>query len=56
MYLEEEPHDKYLQPGHAHHHQALNHAEVEDPPLSAPNCAEISVLSRAEVLLISSNR
>ena len=52
-YLEKEPNNKDLQTSHAHHHQALNHAEVEDPPLGASNRAEIPILARAEVLLVA---
>jgi hypothetical protein len=51
--LEEEPHDEDLQASHRHHHEELNHAEPEDPALRTPYGAEIAVLSRAEVLLLS---
>lgn len=53
--LEEEPNNKHLQTSHGHHHQALNHTEVEDPPLGAANRAEIAVLAGPEVLLVAGN-
>lgn len=53
--LEEEPHDKYLQPSHRHHHQALQHAKVENPSFRAPNSAEVPVLTRPEVFLVPRN-
>lgn len=52
-YLEEEAHDKNLQACHGHHHERLNNTQVEDSPLSAPDRAEVAVLSCAEVLLVA---
>lgn len=51
--LEEEAHDKDLQSTHADYQPALNQAKVHDPLLCAADCAEVAVLSRAEVFLIS---
>lgn len=51
--LEKEAHNKHLQPGHRHHHQALNHAEVEDTTLGATDGAEIPILASTEILLVS---
>ena len=51
--LEEEPHNEDLQRSHRNHHQALNHAEVENTTLRTTNGAEVPVLSRAEVLLVA---
>lgn len=50
--LEEEAHNKDLQRGHRNHHQRFNHAEIEDAALSAADGAEVSVFTRAEVLLV----
>lgn len=52
-YLEEESDDKDLQTTHGNHHGALDQAEVDDSSLRASDGAEVSVLSRAEVLLVS---
>lgn len=54
--LEKEAHHKDLQPGHRHHHQRLNHTEVEDPALGTANGTKIAVLARAEVLLVPRDR
>lgn len=51
--LEEELHDKNLQCCHCNHHYALDYAEVEYPPFRTSDRGEITVLSCAEVLLIS---
>ena len=51
--LEEEPYNEHLQSRHTHHHQTLHNTEVKDPPFSAPDSAEIPVLSRAEIFLHS---
>lgn len=51
--LEKEPHDKNLQSCHTNHHQTLDHTEIKDPPLGTPHCAEIPVLARAEILLVT---
>ena len=50
--LEEEADDENLQSAHANHHGALNETEVDDPALRAADGAEVSVLARAEVLLV----
>ena len=54
--LKKEPDNKDLKASHANHHQALNNTEVEDPPLRTPDRAEIPVLSRSEILLVTCNR
>ena len=51
--LKEKPDDEDLQAGHADHQSALHHAEVEDPALGALDRAEVSILARAEVLLVA---
>jgi hypothetical protein len=51
--LEKEAHNKDLQRSHGHHHEPLDHTEVEDAALRAPDCAEIAVLARAEVFLVT---
>ena len=51
--LEEEADDENLQGTHADHHGALDETEVDDPALGASDGAEVSVLSRAEILLVS---
>jgi len=51
--LEKEPHNEDLQPGHCDHHDALDNAEVENPPLSAAHCTEIAVFSCAKVFLVA---
>jgi hypothetical protein len=51
--LEEEPNDEDLQTRHCDHHQALDDAKVENATLRAPDCAEVSVFSCPEVLLVA---
>jgi hypothetical protein len=51
--LEEEPDNEDLQSGHDNHQAAFHQGEVEDPPLGAPDSAEIPVFTCAEVLLVS---
>jgi hypothetical protein len=51
--LEEEAHNKDLQRRHGNHHQRLNNAEVEDTALGTPHGAKVTVLARAEVLLVA---
>lgn len=51
--LEEEAHHKDLQSSHGHHHQALNHTEVENPALGAADSTEVAVLASTEVLLVA---
>lgn len=51
--LEEEPDDKDLQGAHADDQARLDQAEVDNPLLGAPDSAEVAVLARAEVLLVS---
>lgn len=51
--LEEEAHNKHLQSSHGDHHQALNHAEIEDTTLGTADSAEVAVLTSAEVLLVT---
>lgn len=53
--LEEEPHNKHLQPSHRNHHQTLNNTEIENSSLGAAHGAEVSVLTRTEVFLVSRN-
>ncbi len=52
-YLEEELDNEDLQCAHTHDKTALDQAEVHDTPLGAADGAEVSVLARAEVLLVS---
>jgi hypothetical protein len=54
--LEEEAHNKHLQRSHRDHHQRLNDTEVEDPALGAAHGTEVTVLTRAEVLLVTRDR
>lgn len=49
---EEHPDHEHLQTCHAYHQSTLHKTEVEDALLGAPDSAEISVLSRAEILLL----
>ena len=51
--LEEEPHNKHLQPSHTNHQSALHHAKIKYPTLRTLNSAEVSVLARAEVFLVA---
>lgn len=51
--LEEEPDNKDLEGTHADDEAGLDQAEVDDPFLGAPHGAEVAVLTRAEVLLVS---
>lgn len=51
--LEEKPDDKYLESTHADDEPGLDQAEVDNPLLSAPDGAEVAVLTCAEVLLVS---
>ncbi len=51
--MEEEPNDEDLQTRHGNHHKALDDAEVENATLRAPDRAEVSVFSGAEVLLVA---
>lgn len=51
--LEKEPHNKNLQPRHAHHDDILNNAEPENPLFRRPHSAEVAVLPRSEVLLVA---
>ncbi len=51
--LEEEPHNKYLQPSHTNHQPALHHTKIKYPTLRTLDSAEVSILARAEVLLIA---
>lgn len=51
--LEKEPHNKHLQPSHGNHHQTLNNAEIKNPSLGAAHSAEVPVLARTEVFLVS---
>lgn len=51
--LEEEAHDEHLQGSHADDHETLDQADVDDPLLGAADRAEVAVLSRPEVLLVS---
>jgi len=53
--LEEEPHNQNLQTSHAHHHDHLDQAEVEDSLLRAPDRAEVSVLAGSKVFLHPGN-
>lgn len=53
--LEKEPDDKDLQPCHDNHKATFHQRKVEDSPLCTPDGAEIPVLARAEVLLVSRN-
>ena len=50
---EKHPHDEHLQTSHAHHQSALEQAEVEYSVLRTPDSAEVPVLPRPEVLLLS---
>ena len=52
-YLEEEPDNKDLQSAHGHHKEDLDHAEVDDALLCAADRAEVSVLARPEVFLVT---
>lgn len=52
-YLEEEPNDEDLQRPHADNKATLDQAKVDDSPLGVFNRVEVSVLSGAEVLLVS---
>lgn len=51
--LEEEPDDKHLKACHCNHDQTLQYAEVKDALLCASYGGEVSVLSDAEVFLVS---
>jgi hypothetical protein len=51
--LKEEPYNKDLQPCHCHHHNRLQDTEIEDAALGASDGGEVSVLPRAEILLVS---
>lgn len=53
--LEEEPNNKHLQPGHCHHHHALDKAEIENPLLSTAHSAEIAIFARPEVFLVTAD-
>jgi hypothetical protein len=53
--LEEEAHNKDLQGGHRNHHQRLNNAEVEDTALGTAHGTKVTILTRAEVLLVARN-
>ena len=53
--LEEEPHNKHLQPSHTNHQPALHHTKVKYPTLRTFNSAEVSILARAEVFLVAVN-
>lgn len=48
--------NKHLQCSHRNHKPALQQAESEYPPLGAADGAEVPVLARAEVLLLSYER
>jgi hypothetical protein len=54
-YLEEESDDEHLQCPHAYNESDLNHTKVDNALLGALNGAEVSVLTGAEVLLVSRN-
>ena len=54
--LKEKPHHENLQSRHRNHHQPLNNAKVENPPLRAAHRAEIPVFARPEVLLVPADR
>lgn len=45
--------NKNLQPSHRNHQPTLKHTKIENPLLRAPDGAEISILARAEVLLLA---
>lgn len=49
--LEEESYYEDLQPGHAHHHDHLDQAEMEDSLLCALDRAEVAVLTCTEIFL-----
>lgn len=51
--LEEEAHNKDLQRSHGNHHQRLDHTEVENPTLGTAHGTEVTVLTCAEVLLVT---
>jgi hypothetical protein len=51
--LEEEPDNKDLESSHRNHHTRLDHREIEDSSLRTPDRAEIAVLARPEVFLLS---
>jgi hypothetical protein len=53
--LKKESNNKNLQPRHRNHKCALHQTEIENPLLRTPNRAKISVLARAEVLLITAD-
>jgi hypothetical protein len=53
--LKEEPYDQDLQSRHPNHHTDLDETEIEDPVLCTPDCAEVPVLSCAEVFLHAAN-
>ena len=53
--LEEEPDDEHLESSHTDDKTTLDHAEVLDSLLCAPDGAEVSVLASTEVLLVTSD-
>jgi hypothetical protein len=53
--LEEEPNNEHLQSSHSNHHANLNDTKIEDPLLGTPNRAEIPILPRAEVFLVTAD-
>lgn len=53
---EEHANDEDLQASHADHQTTLHQAEIEYSLFGASDCAEVSVLTRAEVLLLASER
>lgn len=53
--LEKESDDEYLQGTHADNKSNLDHAKVDNTLLGACNGAEVAVLTRSKVLLVSGN-
>lgn len=51
--MEEEPNHENLKGSHADNETALDQAEVDNPLLGASDSAEVTVLARPEVLLVS---
>ena len=49
--LEEESNHQDLQRRHPNHHRNLNQAEVKNPALGTSHRAEVSILTRPEILL-----
>jgi hypothetical protein len=52
-HLEEEPNNEYLQTTHGDYHGDLDQTKVDNSGLGASDGAEVSVLSRAKVFLVS---